>query len=228
MVNGAEKAALAYDGRPTLDGGCVPDAADVLQGTFTPGATLTASRTTGGPGSATVATGTVTAAGDAYSAQFGDHGVRGAPFTITSSRVVSGVGFHVTLYDAVPCSEGTGPQTTVHPRITGRKHLTRVRVDRHGRFTLARRARCTKPLISCRVAVRAETRKGRSLGNLVTTVPGGSNRLVHGRLSRRGLAALHRTGRLPVDFSVVISPRKIPVGVHTVAVHTGTSGSLRA
>ena len=110
----------------------------------------------------------------------------------------------------------------------------RFPVGRRGRYELTTRLRCAPELPTCRVtsgaiAIKRNGDLGRSLGTIQYSVPGGTNRRMHGRLKPRALAALRRTGRRRVQFLIVMRPPEtLPVGIGATGLHGGYPGTLLA
>jgi hypothetical protein len=233
-VNGAERGAVSYDGRPSFDGDCSPAGASV-SGPLPAGVAVEVRRaeSVGAQGEA----GSVTTAGERFTAAFSGP-LGGTPVQVTGNGAAPAadggtIGVHVRNWTAISCAEGAGPQKLVHLDISGHKSLRAVRVDRHGRFVLPRRASCPAELPSCRMlvdvhALRPDGDAGRRIARLRYVVAGGTNARVHGRLGAAASAALHRRGHRRVEFSIVIRPPvQIPPGIDAIGVHAGYFGTLR-
>ena len=232
IADGVERAVIDYDGLPSVDGDCSPEGATVT-GALTPGASLEAERpTAGAPDKATVSS-----AGGRYTATF-PRALRGSAILLNSHTTAlaldgSPVGVHVLRSTGVSCARGAGPLTQVKLGIS-RDKLRKVPVDRRSRYELTTRLRCPPELPTCRVtsgalAIKRNGDIGRSLGTMTYSVPGGTNRRMHGKLKPRALAALRRTGRRRVQFLIVIRPpAKLPEGIGATGLHGGYPGVLHA
>jgi hypothetical protein len=224
-VDGADRAVIPFDGRPTIDGGCSPQG-DTVTGAVTPGATLVLQQAS-----------TVTIDGDRYTATF-PRPLRGSGIMVTGHSTApaldgSPVAVQVRRTTSVSCALGTEPLKNVKLGIS-RDKLRRVPVDRRGRFELTTRLRCPPELPTCRVTSGAVTLKrngdlGRSLGIITYSVPGGTNRRMRGQLKPRALAALRRSGQQSVQFVIVIRPpATLPRGIGARGLHGGYPGVLLA
>ena len=211
LVEGVEKAVVTFDGRPTLDGNCVPPGGErVFRGSFDPAATLEVTRQEY-PGSPERAA--VTIVGDRYEATFAQPS--GSFLVIashgTAPKADGGtIGVHSTLTPGRPPCPVAQIKTSIKPPA----RRTAVRVRRDGRFRLGHRPVCPAALTSCQVEVKVEPYGAvpRLLGLRRYKVEGGSSLRARGRLRRSALARLRRVGRLKVFAEIAIGapPTKVP------------------
>jgi hypothetical protein len=227
---GGEVRTFTWEGLPTLDADpCASLGQQTLTGSFPAGATVSGSVGEDGVG--------LTLDGSRFTAQLPRPLMAGEYFSMEARRTEGGALVRYQLFVEV-CPSAVPPPPPVDRvelDLPGKK-LRKVPVDRRGRFELRTRAQCPPELPSCRVFVDvfALTRRGkvgRLLGRAQYSVPGGTSRRVHGKLRRHALAALRRTGRRVVSFSVVIrKPEPLPEGITALGpdLHTAWDGTLFA
>jgi hypothetical protein len=211
LVEGQEKAVVAFDGRPTLDGNCMPPGGErVFRGSFNPAATLEVTRE---QYQAPPVPAELSVVGDRYEATFAQPS--GTSLVIathgTAPKTDGGtIGVHSTLRAHRPPCPVTEIKTSIKP--PARRRAIRVRADR--RFRLGHRPVCPQALPACRVEVKVEPYGAlpRLLGLRRYKVEGGSSARARGRLRRSALARLRRAGRLKVIATIAIGapPTKVP------------------
>jgi hypothetical protein len=229
-LDGGEVRTFTWEGLPALDADiCASLGQQTLTGSFPAGATLDGSIDNG-----------------EYPVAFSVEGTRFTahlPLPLTAGQILS-IGARrtegQTLVDyrfsiGEVCPSAVPPPPEIARLDFSGKRLRNVPVDRHGRFELHTRAHCPPELPTCRVSVGARVRtrsgsEGRSLGAVIYSVPGGTRQRLHGKIGRRALAALRRTGRRNVFFSAVIrKPVELPEGIaFGPDLHTRYSGALLA
>jgi hypothetical protein len=183
LVEGQEKAVVAFDGRPTLDGNCMPPGGErVFRGSFNPAATLEVTRE---QYQAPPVPAELSVVGDRYEATFAQPS--GTSLVIathgTAPKTDGGtIGVHSTLRAHRPPCPVTEIKTSIKP--PARRRAIRVRADR--RFRLGHRPVCPQALPACRVEVKVEPYGAlpRLLGLRRYKVEGGSSARARGRLRR--------------------------------------------
>ena len=210
---GASESVVTYNGRPAIDGDCLPSVDHSVSGSFSAvqGATVQVNGA-GNPGvngqQATEAA-TVTTTSDRFTASFG-HELR-PPLTIVEQYGIPGADGATITVHAQRSILGGCDTKLVPIRVTKLATPDPVRVKADGRFAFGRRVKCPAELPFCRISAdtyvaRNSGNTGPKLGRLRYSVPAGSSAMAKARLGPSALRKLKRGGKTKVYVLLIVRP----------------------